>query len=197
MSGKAEAYKAEIEEKIQRLLQEYADSEISSEQFEILYDRYHAQLEFAEDVIAGRIDRPFSPPETGPSTLAVRRATMGKPQGVALFHYRSREVFHLLGEFDIDNALMMPILNAFAMQSETPQHLEPYVQKITGHWVVFVHGQHSTVIVEFDHEPAGVQTRKIQHLHEDFEQLNGSVLATKTVDIDALVLPFVVLVHRE
>jgi hypothetical protein len=89
------------------------------------------------------------------------------------------------GEFSLDAELIVPMLSSY--RSATAEIFQASVQSFqleNGHWLYFLGGQYTTLIVLFSLEPASNQLPTIQQIHHDYETANTPILAQmKPTDI--------------
>jgi len=197
--AKAEAFKAEVEEKIQNLIGEFSDGKISREQFNLLYDRYNGQLTIANEALASNSDgQALKEVQNSVPTIFVREATAGKAVGMGIYHHRSGQIIEALGDFDVPVAQLTPALNTIIGQVEQEEFVEPKTVSLErGKWLLFEARKHTTVITIFQNEPSAIQIRQMQRLHHDFERANHRFLTTDTVDGKSLAYPFLVFVQKK
>jgi hypothetical protein len=198
-SSKISAMKAQIQEKIQKLLAEFADGAISREQFHAVYERYTSQLAIAD--MAMRSSSPgavMGMMQDGTSTVVVKEKHMGKAIGMTIYNNRSGTLLETLGDFEVPPEKLAPILNDFSLLMESGKLVEREVRKIgPKQWLVFAAGKYSTVVTLFHNEPSEQQNREIERLHHDFEQANASFFDKGTVDATKLAYPFLVFVQQK
>ncbi len=199
-SSKIQALKAQIQEKIQKLLSEFAEGKISREQFHAIYERYTSQLSMAD--MAMRSSSPsmvMDMMQDGTSTLVVKEKHMGKAVGMTIYNNRSGTLLETLGDFEVTPDKLAPILNDFSMLMETGKLVEREVRKIgSKQWLVFAAGKYTTVVTLFHNEPSEQQNREIERLHHDFEQANvGFFEKGNVVDASKLAYPFLVFVQQK
>src|SRR5262245_41859911 len=128
--AKIQALKAQIQEKIQKLLAEFAEGSISREQFHAVYERYTSQLAMAEmamrssspDMVMGMV-------QDGTSTLVVKEKHMGKAVGMTIYNNRSGTLLETLGDFEVPPDKLAPILNDFSLMMESGKMVEREVRK--------------------------------------------------------------------
>lgn len=185
----------EIQRKIKGLLAEFAEGKISSEQFNILYERYSNQLDMALQVIEGSAEQTEG---SDVPTIAIREATAGKAVGLAIYHHRSGVIIETLGNFDLSPEIISPTLNEFSHKMEVREFMEPVTRKLSsGLWVLFMGRQFTTAMVLFRNEPAKAQIRELERLLHDFEEANRRHLDQMTVDQGKLAKPFLGFVRKK
>ncbi|MBL8116890.1 MAG: hypothetical protein J0L63_12995 [Anaerolineae bacterium] len=196
---KMQAFKAQTQEKIQKLITEFATGAISREQFHIIYERYTSQLALADMAAASRSpDAVMGMLQDMPATIAVKEAHMGKAIGMMIYNNRSGTLLETLGEFDVPPEKLGPILNDFTLMMEQGKLVDREVRKISAkQWLVFAAGKFSTVVTLFRNEPSEAQCREIERLHRDFEDANRTYFQSSTVDANKLAYPFMVFVQRK
>jgi len=194
---KAEAFKANVESKIQDLIGEFSEGKISREQFNLLYDRYNGQLSVANEALAENDMRALKEIENSVPTVYVKEATAGKATGMGIYHHKNKKIIEALGTFNIPVALLTPTLNEILGKINANEFVEPKSMHIAReHWVLFESRKYTTIITLFQNEPSPVQIREMQRLHHDFEIANKRFLTADTVDTKSLGYPFLAIVQK-
>lgn len=194
--SKAEAFKVMVEEKIQKLVAEFAEGKISREQFHAIYARYSSQLSIANQAMVSGNPDAVGITQGGPPTIAMRDALMGKAIGLLIYHHNSGTVVETLGNFDVPVNKLSAVLNDFTLMLQSGKHIDYRVERLQEEqWLLFDPGRYTTIVTLFRHEPSQVQIREIDRLHHDFEQAN-STLRNDFVDADKLAYPFLVFVKK-
>lgn len=184
-SSKIEEMRVELLAKMAKLIEEFSAGKISSEQFNIIYARYHNQMSLVEQSEDG------TPQEAPVSTIAVLESTRGRAIGLAIYHHRSGIFIETLGNFNVPLSIMSPVLNDFSDKLDTREFVEPMTKKLAGDtWVVFLARELTTAIVQFKNEPARLQMRQMERMHHAFEEANRHLLQEQTVDQSKLARPF-------
>jgi hypothetical protein len=198
-SEKVKAFKATIQQKIQKLISEFADGAISREQFHAIYERYTSQLALADMAsVSGAPDAVIGLVQEGPPTIAVKEAHMGKAIGMTIYNNRNGTLLETLGDFDVPPDKLAPILNDFTMLMESGKRVEREVRKIGAkQWLMFAAGKYTTVVTLFHNEPSELQSREIERLHHDFEEANRTFFQNAQVDANKLAYPFLVFVQKK
>lgn len=196
---KVRAFKAQVQDKIQKLLTEFAAGAISREQFHVIYERYTSQLSIADMALRSNSpDAVIGVVQDGPPTVAIKEATMGKAIGMVIYNNRTGTLLETLGEFNISPAKLAPILNDFSMMMDSGQLVEREIRMIgPRQWLLFAAGKNTTVVTLFRHEPSEVQMREIERLHHDFEEANRAFFSKGHVDANKLAYPFLVFVQKK
>lgn len=198
-SSNIRAFKAQVQQKIQGLLSEFAEGKISREQFHVVYERYTAQLAMADMALRSSMPEAIMGlAQDGLSTLAVKEQHMGKAMGMVIYSHRTGTLLETLGDFDVPPAKLSPILNDFSMLLESGRMVEREVRMIgPRQWLLFAAGRFTTVVTLFQNEPSEQQGREIERLHHDFEEANRAFFARGQVDASKLAYPFLVFVQRK
>jgi hypothetical protein len=198
-SEKVKAFKATIQQKIQKLISEFAEGAISREQFHAIYERYTSQMALADmAAMTGAPDAVLGMVQEGPPTIAVKEAHMGKAIGMMIYNNRNGTLLETLGEFDVSPTKLAPILNDFTMLMESGKRVDREVRKIGAkQWLMFAAGQFTTIVTLFHNEPSELQSREIERLHHDFEEANQPFFRSGQVDANKLAYPFLVFVQKK
>lgn len=193
----AKAFKALLEEKIQNLVDEFANGKISREQFHILYERYNSRLAIANQALLSGNPEAIRIAQSGPPTMLVRDTYQGKAMGMAIYHNKSGAILETMGEFNVPVTKVVAILKDFSDMIAENKYIDRRLERLDGQkWVLFVPGRFSTVVTLFLNEPAAAQMRDIERLHHDFEMANHTFIEADKVDGKKLAYPFVAFVQR-
>ncbi len=197
-AARARAFMHEVQDKITNLLQEYARGEISQAQFDVIYGRYHGQLKLAEHAVNSGNDAAVDIAQSGPSTIAIREAAKGKAMGLAICPNYSDHVIDTLGEFNLPEEIVFPILDELWQTLKPGTQDNRYAERVADRqWLLFTMGQFTTVITLFHNEPSPVQIGEIERLHHDFEEANHNLLSRGTIDRTKLAYPFRVFIQQK
>ena len=198
-SEKVKALKAQVQQKIQKLITEFAEGGISREQFHVVYERYTSQMALADmAAMTGTPDAVIGMAQDGPSTIAVKEAHMGKAIGMTIYNNRNGTLLETLGDFDVPPTKLAPILNDFTMLMESGKRVDREVRKISAkQWLMFAAGKFTTVVTLFHNEPSELQSREIERLHHDFEEANQVFFKNVQIDANKLAYPFLVFVQKK
>jgi hypothetical protein len=182
--------RSEIHTKMRGLIKELSEGKISTEQFNVLYERYQNLLELlSTELEVESNDMP---------TIAYRNATTAKALGMGIYHHRSGTMIETLGNFDVSPATLAPVLNEILDKREKREFIEPKIQKVgMGIYMVFMVRQYTTVIILFRNEPSQAQLRDVERLQHDFEEANRHLLENNVVDGTKLAKPFLGFVRKK
>ncbi len=189
----AELFKTSLLDKIQALLDEFAEGKINRDQFHALYERYNNRLQIVDHAILTGNPDAVEIAETGPSTLEVREETEGKALGLVIYHNAKGALIETLGSFNVPTPRVLPALLEFV---RAPQENRT-VRAGENQWLLFVGGRFTTVVTLFKNEPSRIQVREIERLHRDFENANHHAFESGAVDAKTLGYPFVAFVQRK
>jgi hypothetical protein len=193
---KIESFKLEIQDKIQRLLSEFADGTLNREQFNAIYQHYSAQLAFADQSLQTG-DKGDVPGRAG-QTIHIRQAHMGKAVGLIIYHNKRGTLLDTLGDFDVPVSVTSADLNDITEMMQINQYIERRVKRVAANqWLLFAAGRYSTVVTLFQHEPSQRQISEIERLHHDFEVANDAFLSKGRGDANTLAYPFLVFVQQK
>lgn len=195
--NKALAFKQEVEDKIQKIIGEFAEGQLSKEQFHAIYGRYNQQLSIANQALMSGDTTGVDAAKTGPGTVAMRNDLKGKAIGMVIYHHNSGTILETLGDFDVAVDLISPTLNDFSMMISNGKLVDPKTQKFAEkQWLLFIPSKFTTIVTQFRNEPSQSQTRELQRLHHDFEGANQNAISKDIVDKEKLGYPFVVIIRQ-
>ncbi|MBC8098078.1 MAG: hypothetical protein H7Y11_01430 [Armatimonadetes bacterium] len=196
--SRAQSFKLQVETKIKALLVEFAQGNISREQFHAIYEKYNAQLEIVNHAMMSGNPDAVSIAEGGPPTIAIRDAYMGKVMGLLIFHNKSGKVVETLGDFSVAMSAVAPTLNDITRLKQDNKFAPPQMLKFgEKQWLLFAAGRYTTVVAEFIRQPAEFQTTEIERLHHDFEEANRTLLENDQVFSGKLAYPFLVFIRTK
>lgn len=188
MRGKSGEKIAVIQAKIRNLIDEFGSGIISTEQFNLLYERYSKQL--AALLTAGQTGESAFP-ERHESTVALRIASAGQIVGLGMYHHRSGHIIDTQGAFQLPPAAINSVLDTFSDKLNRREYIEPcFKQGTDGQWLVFLARRYTTMILIFQNQPSQRQIVDFQRLHHDYEEANRRVLDAPRVVQSKLVRPF-------
>ena len=202
MSGneqeEAQKFRMLLQQKIQALLDKFADGQISREQFHLLYKRYHARLAIVDHALMTGNPDAVAIAQTGPSTLQIIEETRGKAIGMQVYHHKKGTLIETLGQFDIADEVFQPILAQYVPFKALSGPAADRIHQITDtRWLLFSVGTYTTTVTLFTNEPTQHQVQELERLHTDFETANGATLQGGAVEANQLGYPFVVFVQQK
>lgn len=197
-TAKAQAFRIQVIEKIQGLLNEFAEGKLNQEQFNVLYERYSGQLEVAQQVLQSGNMAAIKQAKGEKSTIAIKQEYMGKAVGVSIYQNRTGVAIETLGNFDVSAFVISPVLSEFSRMMEKAEAIPPRTEKLKDkRWLLFTGRRYTTVVTLFHNAPSPMQTREIERLHQDFETANSSLLQKGLLDTKRMAYPFVVFVQKK
>jgi hypothetical protein len=195
---RAQEFKIVVEEKIERLLDEFAGGDISREHFDIVYSRYSRQLGIAEEAIEnGKLDDLNQLMNEIP-TMALRAAIRGKALSMMVIHHLELSTIRTFGEYELDEQYLNPIMEQLQHRLSIEQKEYTDVQKLySNSWVIVCSLEHTTLITLFRNEPASKQVQELERRHRDFESANRNILNLPNPNPDTLVYPVELFVRNK
>lgn len=190
---------AQIQCKIDRLVQDFADGQVTRAQFQRLYDRYQRQIATVQQLLDEASQQaPWHEAifETE-DTLKLKKRFTAKPLGMSLYAIQTGLHIHTLGEFHVDDQLITPLL--YSCRAALPDSFRagPRSAELeNGQWLCFMPGRHTVLIALFSLQPSDDQLETLGHMHEDFEEANLAALQSSTAEPEELVYPFYALMQR-
>ena len=142
----AERHLREVQEKTNKLAEDFARGEVNRATFVHLYQHYQQQRQAIERMLE------ISPEQwrqavTQGQSIAIRREHHAKPLGFSIYENASGMPLTTLGKFDLDPALMVPMLSSYREATrEIFGSRMRSTQIESGRWVCFVSGQFTTLI---------------------------------------------------
>lgn len=190
-AAQARDYLARIQTKVNRLAEEFAAGSINRSQFHELFEHYQRERRTIETWLesAPHTDE-WKKASTEGRSVIIRQRHTSSVLGYAVYENDSGMPLNTIGQFEIDPALMVPMLHSY--RSATREIFGASMQSTQiegGRWVCFVAGAYTTLMALFSTEPAAQQLRSLDELHRLFEQANGPLLQSATVHPEALVFP--------
>jgi hypothetical protein len=177
--------------KVDRLAADFNAGTINGAQFRNLYAHYQRQIQSVESLI-----------ETAPSSadwkglvpegesILIRRKHSAKAVGYAIFENESGMPISTLGQFELDPALLVPMLASYRSAAKEAFGAGTRSTEMEdGRWLCFVPGEYTTMLALFTADPAGKQLQFLRQLHRQFEQANRRHLAHPPVEAGDLLYP--------
>jgi hypothetical protein len=187
----AREYLARVQAKITRLAEEFASGSINRAQFNELFEHYQRERRTIEAWMESSPDREdWRKASTEGKSVIIRKRYTAGVLGYAIYENDSGMPLNMIGRFEIDPALAVPMLSSF--RSATQEIFGGGVQSTQiegGRWMCFVPGELTTLMALFTTEPATQQLKSLEELHRLFEQANRPFLQSQPVNPDTLVFP--------
>jgi hypothetical protein len=185
----AEHHLREVQAKTNKLAEDFARGEINRATFVHLYDHYQQQRQAIERMMEISPENWRQAVSQGMS-IAIRREHFAKPLGFSIYENSTGMPVATLGKFDLDPALMVPMLSAYREATREMFGSRMRSTQIeNGRWVCFVSGQFTTLIALYNTEPAARQLQQMEETHLFFERANKPRLQQSPIHIDGMVFP--------
>jgi hypothetical protein len=196
--AKAQAFRLKVIDKIQGLLNEFAEGKLNQEQFNVLYERYSGQLAVAQQALESGSDEAIRQATGGKSTIAIKEEYMGKAIGLGIYQNKTGAAIETLGDFDVSAFVISPVLSEFTPLMEAGKTIEPRAGKLKDkRWLLFTGKRYTTVATLFHNAPSPLQIQEIERLHQDFETANAAQLQKGLPDSKKMAYPFIVFVQKK
>lgn len=187
----AEEYLLRLQTKINRLADDFAEGAINRDQFQKLYEHYQRERRSIESLLAVQSSEDDLKAAIGEGqSVAIRRRHVARAQGYAIYENESGMPVATLGRFELDPALVVPMLSSF--HSATQEIFGGGIRSTTiegGRWLCFVPGEITTLLAVFSTEPAEKQMDYLEDLHRLFEKANRRRLKQSPIDSGLLLFP--------
>jgi hypothetical protein len=186
--GPAE-YLARVQAKITRLAEDFAAGTINRTQFQEMYGHYRQEIRTVERILEAR-EGDWRDAVTEGRTAMIRKRHVARAEGYAIYENESGMPVASLGKFEVDPALVVPMLSSY--RSAAKEMFGGGVRSTgidNGRWLCFISGKYTTLVALFTVEPAAKQLEFLESLHRTFELANGSRLSVPPVDPAQLVYP--------
>jgi hypothetical protein len=184
-------YLDKVQEKINRLAEEFAMGSINREQFQELFEHYQRERTAIQNwkdstSAAGN----WQDLSNEGKSIVIRTKHTAKVQGYAIYANDSGMPLTTIGDFDIDPDLAVPMLSSYRSATKEIFGGEMDSTKIEGgKWICFVPGEMTTMLALFTREPAERQLNIMKDLHRLFEKANRRHLAQDYINPDMLAFP--------
>jgi hypothetical protein len=185
------AFRERVELKLHKLAADFNSGTINRAQFRDLYAHYQGQLQSIEQVIeASQASEDWKARVTEGQSIFIRRQHLPRARGYAIFENESGMPISTLGRFELDPALLIPMLASYRSAAKEAFGAGTRSTEMEdGRWMCFVPGEYTTLLAVFSAEPASKQLQFLGQLHEHFEQANRRHLAHSPVNSAELIFP--------
>jgi len=185
----AEKHLKEVQDKTNKLAEDFARGEVNRATFIHLYEHYQQQRQAIERMMEISPELWRQAVSQGKS-IAIRREHHAKAMGFSIYENASGMPIATLGRFDLDPALMVPMLSSYREATrEIFGSRMRSTQIESGRWVCFVSGAFTTLIALYNTEPAVRQLQLLEETHLFFERANKPRLQQAPINADGLVFP--------
>ncbi len=193
-----QAFIAQVYQKMNRLVQEFARGEINRTQFHKLYDRYQRQIMTVAQLIAEADPSTWRDALDGSEdTLLIKKRLTAKAVGMSVYENKTGMPIETLGDFAVDAELIVPMLSSYrSAAAEIFRAGMRNTEMENGQWLCFVPGAYTTLIALFSLEPSKNQLDMIERMHQDFETANRPALEAGHINPEQLANPFYSFVQK-
>ena len=184
-------FRERVQTKLHKLAADFNAGTINRDQFRDLYAHYQGQLQGIEQVIeAAEGSDEWKGRIAEGESIMIRRQHIPRARGYAIFENDSGMPVSTLGQFQLDPALLVPMLASYRSAAKEAFGASTRSTEMEdGRWMCFVPGEYTTLLALFTAEPAGKQLKFLKQLHELFEQANHRHLAQSPVESAELIFP--------
>lgn len=186
-----QAYLQRVQDKINKLAEEFAAGSINQAQFQELYDHYRREQQTVKRYVemAPQSDEWKAATTEGKSVM-IRQQHVAKVLGYAVYDNESGMPLNTIGEFQVEAELAVPMLSSYRAAAKEIFGAGMRSNEIEGgRWLGYMPGEHTTLMALFSTNPASQQLESLEELHLLFERANRTLLSNPPVDPDALVFP--------
>jgi hypothetical protein len=180
-----------VRAKLDKLARDFNSGTINRAQFRNLYAHYQREIRNVEELIeASPASEGWKGAVTEGKSILIRRQHLARARGYAIYENESGMPISTLGRFQIDPALLVPMLSSY--RSATREIFGAGMRSTAiegGRWLCFVPGEFTTMLAVFSSEPAGKQLEFLDELHRHFERANRRRLAVSPIDPAKLMFP--------
>jgi hypothetical protein len=180
----------EVETKIDRTVQDFADGLINRAQFENLYRHYQNQRKMLQGLLDEGGGQVPSSVMAGESMI-IRQRYAAKVLAYAVYDNESSVPLYTVGDFPVDSDLVVGFLSGF--RSAAAEILGAGAAKAEaedGKVLCYVPGQYSTLIVLYSSNPAEIEVQGLRKVHSHFETLNTGLLKQRPISTDTLLFNY-------
>jgi len=187
----AELYLQRLQKKVNQLAEDFAEGAINREQFQRLYEHYQRERRGVENLLAVETSDDALRAAIGEGqSVVIRKQHIARAQGYAIYENDSGMPVTTLGKFELDPALVVPMLSSFRAAAQ--EIFGGGIRSTAiegGRWLCFVPGELTTLLALFTTEPAQKQMAYIEDLHRLFEKANRHKLTRVPIDAAGLLFP--------
>lgn len=187
----AEDYLKRLQAKINQLADDFAEGTINRDQFQKLYEHYQRERRGVENLLnADTSDTEFKSAINEGQSMVIRKQHIARAIGYSIYENASGMPITTLGHFELDPALVIPMLSSF--RAATQEIFGAGLRSTAiegGRWLCFVPGELTTLLALFSTEPAQKQLDYLEDLHRLFEKANRRHLMQSPVTPASLLFP--------
>ena len=177
---------AQLEQKMQRLEQDYQQGRINAAQYRAIKKHYQEQREVAVKL---RQTHPSSDRwkvvlEEGKTTFLLQ-LNEAAVRYVAFYDLKSRQRIFEQGTPTAEVQMAVPLIASWGSSLQARRILATHADD--GGTMLLIPGRYSAALICFTHDPPGWQVRALREVHRNFEAANRAALEQGKLDM--LVLP--------
>jgi hypothetical protein len=189
--GEPQAYLGRVRAKLDRLAGDFNKGTINRAQFQHLYAHYQREIRTIEGMMEIWPDsETWRGAVTEGESVIIRQQHVARAEGYAIFENSSGMPVSTLGRFELDPALLVPMLSSYrAATKEIFGSGTRSTEIEDGRWLCFVPGNFTTMLSVFTNEPAAKQLAYLEELHRHFERANHRHLANPPLNASDLLFP--------
>lgn len=184
-------YLNRVQEKINKLAEEFAGGTINRSQFNELYDHYRREQTMVKQWIDLYPESDaWKEATTEGKSVIIRAEHMAKVIGYTVYENESGMPLNTIGRFEVEAELAIPMLSSYRAATKEIFGAGMRSSEIEGdRWLCYIPGEFTTLMALFSTEPASTQLEAMENLHRLFERANRTPLAQQIVDPNELVFP--------
>jgi hypothetical protein len=189
--NEALGYLDKVQDKINRLAEEFAGGTINRAQFNELYDHYRReQMTVKQWIDLYPESDDWKEATTEGKSVIIRAEHKAKVIGYAVYENESGMPLNTIGQFEVEAELAIPMLSSYRAATKEIFGAGMRSSEIEGgRWLCYMPGEFTTLMALFSTEPASTQLDAMENLHRLFERANRTLLTQTMVDPNELVFP--------
>lgn len=189
--NEALGYLDKVQDKINKLAEEFAGGTINRAQFNELFDHYRReQLMVKQWIDLYPESDAWKEATTEGKSVIIRAEHKAKVIGYAVYENESGMPLNTIGQFEVEAELAIPMLSSYRAATKEIFGAGMRSSEIEGgRWLCYMPGEFTTLMALFSTEPASTQLDAMENLHRLFERANRTLLSKQIVDPNELVFP--------
>jgi hypothetical protein len=196
-SEEGRKYLDRVREKLNKLVEDFAQGRVNRAQFEELYSHYQKERRTVEALMTSRPSSDaWRLAVTEGQSINIRRRLAARVLGYAVFSSADDTPLRVYGEFaSLHERWISPLLARVNQATNNLFVVNSFGTGEESNCLCAVAGEFTTLLVLFTTEPAKVQMQSIEDLHCHFEQANHRILThyargNQVLEPDDLVFPY-------
>lgn len=187
----AEDVLGKLEEKMNRVTQNFTEGRLNQAQFQAMYTHYTEQRAVILRLLARNpnSDAWKRVAKEGHTTV-LRRQHEARLHGLALYDNWSGTTITTLGTFDLPDEILNSLLSSINVDAANLDLNHPQRTQIEGgRWLVYLRGDYASCVAVYSAEPSTVQLVHLSRKMLEFEIANEWMLDSGTIDPRRLLFP--------